>query len=82
MIKPTMSWVMDKNHLNEMLVKYYEDREKLINDAPFYQWFDDLGDGDQKVITNMLDKCGLGLPREYDSAADILIDIDRVTYLF
>ncbi len=81
MIKPTMSHAVNRSHLNELLVKYYEKMEKLNKEAPFYQWFDDLFTDEQKTIIEIMNKCGLSSPREYESAVDILIEIDRVTYL-
>ena len=30
--KPTMSWVTDKNHLNEKLLKYWQNEYKLLLD--------------------------------------------------
>lgn len=32
-IKPTMSWSVDQDHLNELLVKYYEKMEKVYKAA-------------------------------------------------
>ena len=81
MIKPSMSHAVDRNHLNELLVKYYQNLEKLRDEAPFYQWFDDLSEGEQKTISGIMEKLDLPAPREYSSAAYILIDIDRVTHL-
>lgn len=81
MIKPTMNHAVDINHLNHLLVKYYEKLEKSQKDAPFYQWFDDLFTDEQKTIIRLMNGCGLSSsPREYESAVDVLIDIERVTY--
>ena len=32
-IKPTMSWAIDQNHLNELLVKYWEKEAKMAREA-------------------------------------------------
>ena len=42
-------------------------------------WFDDLYSGSQKEIISLTEEHNLAHPREYGSAADILLDIRRVS---
>ena len=47
--------------------------------TPSRDWFEELYSGSQKEIISLTEEHNLAHPREYGSAADILLDIRRVS---
>ena len=62
----------------------YEEANEIVKNlltkkASSCDWFEELYSGSQKKIISLTEEHNLAHPREYGSAADVLLDIRRVS---